>query len=206
MKRALMLFGMAVALGGVLVAMWFITEDPSEIAAWVAEKPEPAPVPRPSATPFPPPPPVPVSLPTQPRECRGMTWGVRGQNGLTTWVGAIDQSTDAYQGDTPCSETRPLLCFQPGKRPQPKNYAFPALVAQIRWTGGAIALVPEVLGLELRSRETPDRMCAAKFGAGWRMAEFHEGGSWGFGAEGELPPDARFWVAIKDQRANPWDR
>jgi hypothetical protein len=40
---------------------------------------------------------------------------------------------------------------------------------------------------------------------GWRMAEFHDGGAWGFGAEGELPKDARFWVAINDQRANLWD-
>jgi hypothetical protein len=131
---------------------------------------------------------------------------VRGQRGLTTWVGAIDGSTDAYRGDTPCSQTRPLLCFQPGARPRPPTFSFPALTAQTGWTGGAIALLPEVLGLEVRTRAVADRMCAGRFGDGWRMAEFHDGGAWGFGAEGELPRDARFWVAISDQVANLWDR
>lgn len=135
-----------------------------------------------------------------------MTWGVRGQSGLTTWVGAIDGSTNAYGGDTPCSETRPLLCFQPGTRPRPAAFSFPTLAPQIGWTGGTIALLPDILGLEVRSRADADRLCVAKFGEGWRMAEFHDGGAWGFGAEGELPRDARFWVAITDQRANLWDR
>jgi hypothetical protein len=132
-----------------------------------------------------------------------MTWGVRGQQGLATWVGALDHVTNAYSGDTPCSETRPLLCIQAGSRPQPEGFVLPH---PIRWTGGAIALVPDVLGLEIRSRDTADRLCSAKFGPGWRMAEFHDGGAWGLGAEGELPADARFWVAINDQRANLWDR
>lgn len=131
-----------------------------------------------------------------------MTWGVRASVGLGTWVGAIDNSTNAYRGDTPCSETRPLLCFKPGNAPAPKGLELPA---PIRWSGGEIALVPDVLGLELRSRELGDRMCGGKYGEGWRMAEFHDAGAWGYGALGELPRDARFWVAINDQPANPWN-
>ena len=150
--------------------------------------------------------PAPVSPTPTTRVCKAMTWGVRGQKGLTTWVGAIDGSTNAYDGDTPCSESRPMLCFQPGTRPRPAAFSFPALVSAIGWTGGAIALLPEVIGLEVRSREVADRMCATRFGEGWRMAEFHDGGAWGFGAEGELPRDSRFWVAINDQPSNMWNR
>jgi hypothetical protein len=221
MKRMLSIAVMAVALGIALIALWFSQQDPSEFAAWRAGPPQPSdrpapPVFVPQPTPVRPPvvaeQPAPVAPPVETppppptgRECKAMTCGVRGQSGLTTWVGAIDHSTNAYVGDTPCSDTRPLLCFQPGARPRPAAFSFPALVPQIGWTGGAIALLPEVLGLEIRSRTTADRMCAGKFGEGWRMAEFHDGGAWGFGAEGELPKDARFWVAINDQRANPWD-
>lgn len=193
MRRVVIGAALATVIGGTLVATWFSLQDPAEISAWLASfSPEPT---APSA-----------HAPPPPRVCKAMTWGVRGQSGLTTWVGAIDQSSDAYVGDTPCTETRPLLCFQPGTRPRPEAFDFPGLIPSIRWTGGAIALIPDVPGFELRSREVADRLCAAKLGDGWRMAEFHDGGGWGLGAEGELPKDARFWVAISDQRANPWDR
>lgn len=131
-----------------------------------------------------------------------MTWGVRGQHKLGVWVGAIDGVTNAYDGDTRCSETRSMLCFKPGSQPAPEGLVLPS---RVQWSGGEVGLVPEVLGLEVRSRERADAMCAAKFGDGWRMAEFHDAGDWGYGAVGELPRDAMFWVAIRDQRANLWD-
>ncbi|MFE4519445.1 hypothetical protein ACFRMQ_35300 [Kitasatospora sp. NPDC056783] len=59
-----------------------------------------------------------------------------------------------------------------------------------------------------------DSVCSSTFGAGWREAEFHDGhygpdlsltGGWTFWAYGNIPNDTRFWTAINDQPANPWN-
>jgi hypothetical protein len=48
-------------------------------------------------------------------------------------------------------------------------------------------------------------MCVTFFGAGWRMAEFHDSWGWGFSAYGNVRSDTRFWVYINDQQANCWN-
>jgi len=59
-----------------------------------------------------------------------------------------------------------------------------------------------------------DSLCASTFGAGYRMAEFHDGDPgywcgwdfWGDALSANLAPfvNTRFWVSINDQNANPW--
>jgi hypothetical protein len=61
-------------------------------------------------------------------------------------------------------------------------------------------------GAILTSQEQGDAICADTFGDGWRLAEFHDGGGgWTFWAAGSIPTGTRFWVAINDQPANPWN-
>ena len=57
-------------------------------------------------------------------------------------------------------------------------------------------------------------LCAQYYGTGWRLAEFHDGrhgsnlesrGGWSFWAHDCLPGRTRFWAAIDDQPANPWN-
>ena len=70
------------------------------------------------------------------------------------------------------------------------------------------------------SQADADALCAAQFGSGWRLAEFHdpvrEGsgengepprhGGWNFYAAGALDTSTRYWVANNDQAANCWDK
>ena len=73
------------------------------------------------------------------------------------------------------------------------------------WARGAVRITSAVPGAQLTSRATADAVCAANLGAGWRMAEFHDGGGWSLWARGTLPVGVRFWTAINDQPANPWN-
>ncbi|MFJ9694450.1 hypothetical protein [Kitasatospora sp. NPDC101183] len=72
------------------------------------------------------------------------------------------------------------------------------------WAGGEVAATDPVAGTDLTSRAAADGLCAAAFGTGWRIAEFHDGVGWSLWASGTLPADTRFWTAINDQPANPW--
>ena len=57
----------------------------------------------------------------------------------------------------------------------------------------------------LTSLAAANQMCTTFFGAGWRMAEFHDGWGWGMSAFGNVRSDTRFWVHINDQPANCWN-
>ena len=139
--------------------------------------------------------------------CRGMTWVLLRQiNGAAT-VGA-DRRTNPYRGDTSCEASLPILCL--------KRDFTPAPAAQYAktWAGGQVRITGLIKGKDLVSRATADQHCSAAFGEGWRMAEFHDGNmgygygrssGWSFSAKGGLPVDMRFWVAISNQPANPWN-
>ena len=139
--------------------------------------------------------------------CKGMTWTVLQQNGNSVRVGA-DRGTNPYRGDTSCAKSRPVLCFnRTMEGPPSSEYAH-------GWSHGQVKATDYVTGNQLSSREAADGLCQQNFGAGWRMAEFHEGGmglyagdssGWAFWANGTLPVGQRFWVSIYDQAANPWD-
>ena len=141
----------------------------------------------------------------------GMTWSVQEQrgNGLVH-VGHWGQS-DPYNGDTPASVSLPILCLKIDNLPVPVGIT-PDFYNG--WSRGYVALSTSVVGSTLTSRATADSICASQFGAGWRMAEFHDGrygsslqysGGWSFWAYGWIASGARFWVAINDQAANPWN-
>ncbi|MDX3696424.1 MULTISPECIES: hypothetical protein [Streptomyces] len=142
----------------------------------------------------------------------GMTWTVlaEGTANGTVRVGA-DSGTDPYYGDTPATATLPLLCLRVTGSGVPSGIT-PDFYAG--WARGTVAATPPVQGRSLTSRSVADNLCTQYYGTGWRMAEFHDGrygsnlessGGWSFWAHGYLPKDTRFWAAINDQPANPWN-
>jgi hypothetical protein len=114
-----------------------------------------------------------------------------------------DGVTNAYQGDTACSVALPILCLRKEGLPVP-SYITPNFYNG--WTGGRLNLTPPRLGSELTSRAAADRICEQTFGPGWAMGDHHDGnGGWGWYAYGAVSTTSRFWVAIDDQPANPWN-
>jgi hypothetical protein len=131
-----------------------------------------------------------------------MTWRVLGQNGPYVHVGT-DGVTNPYSGDTNVNASLPVLCLLQDGRSAPAGIPFDFYNG---WALGAAQLSAPVIGSTLTSRAVADGICAGTFGPGWRMGEFHDGsGGWSWWAEGVLNPSTRFWVAIDDQLANPWD-
>ncbi|REG32195.1 hypothetical protein ATI61_105523 [Archangium gephyra] len=132
----------------------------------------------------------------------GMTWKARQQYGAYVNVGSDGQS-NAYSGDTSPYTSLPILCLKKDGRPAPSGISFDFYNG---WSGGEVRLSSPVTGSTLTSRATADGICASTYGSGWRMGEFHDGGGgWGWWAAGSISTTTRFWVAINDQPANPWN-
>jgi hypothetical protein len=140
----------------------------------------------------------------------GMTWIHSSSNAGNGTVDVGCMGCDPYSGDTVCTQSRPLLCIY---QPSP-SFAVPLGMPNSdvyhRWSGGVIATTPSVAGNTFHCRADADDYCSAQFGAGWRVAEFHDGWGWNFRAYGgtvNAPsiPSSRFWVHINDQPANCWN-
>lgn len=132
----------------------------------------------------------------------GMTWKLIERNGSYSHVGA-DTQTNPYIGDTNPAISLPILCVRIDGRAPPPGMSFDYYNG---WVAGELRLTAPVSGLSLTSRAVSDGHCANIFGQGFRMAEFHDGGGgWTFWGQGVLSAANRFWVAINDQPANPWD-
>lgn len=154
---------------------------------------------------------------------KAMTWALLGSatSGPNAYalVGS-DATTNAYQGDTSTDSKLPLLCILKSNLPNPGTSVIgsptqtPGGAWRRTWSGGTIALTAPIKGSSLTSRGVADSFCANQFGAGYRMAEFHDGdpnlwSGWDFwgsakGANLSQFQGTRFWVAINDQNANPW--
>jgi hypothetical protein len=125
-----------------------------------------------------------------------------------------DEVSEGYHGDTPTNALLPVLCLRAAGLPDPGGLTPPGSTpggsTRRSWSGAEVALTEPVAGFSLTSRGAADALCAARLGGGWRMAEFHDGGRgagydfWARAGMGDFAA-SRFWVAIDDQRANPWD-
>ncbi|WP_329109674.1 S8 family peptidase [Micromonospora sp. NBC_01699] len=141
----------------------------------------------------------------------GMTWRVLEQRADNVVRVGADALTNAYQGDTPASAALPLLCLSVTGAPLPAGIVTDQYAG---WSSGSVRITAPVLGSQLTSLGAADAICVANFGAGWRMAEFHDGiytigrfrarSGWSFWANGTPAANTRFWTHINDQPANPW--
>lgn len=141
----------------------------------------------------------------------GMTWkAIEQRSGGVVHVGS-DNVTNPYSGDTAPTASLPVLCLRVTNAPVPAGIS-PDFYNG--WAKGSVALSSFVTGSTLTSRAAADSLCASQFGPSWRMAEFHDGfygqnlaysGGWSYWAYGTIPIGQRFWVAINDQPANPWN-
>jgi len=150
---------------------------------------------------------------------RGMTWGYvnasdlppdavsvgcRGAPALDDLRWAHDGVCNPYRGDTSCSASLPLLCYKADGSSPPPGVAGTDFYNG--WAAGSVATTAAVSGSSLTSLQAANEVCRSTLGAGWRMAEFHDGkGGWGFTANGRVNTQSRFWVRINDQPGNCWD-
>ncbi|MFY1686737.1 S8 family peptidase [Plantactinospora sp. WMMB782] len=150
-----------------------------------------------------------------------MTWRVKEQRADNVVLVGSDEQTNPYQGDTPAGTSLPILCLSQYDAPVPAGVTPDQYNG---WSGGSMQLSAPVPGIRLSSPAEADRICAASFGGGWKMAEFHDGyyflrppfpglplpprrarSGWNLWGHGTLPADTRFWVHINDQAGNPWN-
>ena len=141
----------------------------------------------------------------------GMTWTVlENRAGGVVHVGS-DAVTNPYNGDTPANAVLPVLCLRVTGALPPANVV-PDFYNG--WSLGNLNIAAPVAGTQLTGSGAGDTLCSGTFGAGWRMAEFHDGhygpnltatGGWSYWGFGALPAGTRFWTFINDQPANPWN-
>jgi len=121
----------------------------------------------------------------------------------------IDQphagSCNPYRGDTSCRTVLPIACYRSSGAAAPPNLDQDFYKG---WTNGELGATTPIMGAILKSEPDASARCEAELGAGWRMAEFHDGGG-GWGLQGErgsgLRAGTRYWVHINDQRGNCWN-
>ncbi|MEO8313066.1 MAG: hypothetical protein ABI520_17985, partial [Caldimonas sp.] len=114
-------------------------------------------------------------------------------------------SCNPYEGDTSCRIILPIACYRSSGAVAPPGLAQDFYKG---WSRGQLAATGPMQGSLLTSASAASARCEAELGAGWRMAEFHDGGG-GWGLQGErrsgLRTGTRYWVHINDQRGNCWD-
>lgn len=140
--------------------------------------------------------------------CKGLTWTLLKQESGVSYVGS-DRKSNPYRGDTDCGTSLPILCFNRDLLNPPST------VYSDGWSYGQVRVTAPVQGYRMKSREGADALCQQAYGDRWRIAEYHDasiGRSVGavsghdfWARGGNLPTGVRFWIAINDQPANPWN-
>ena len=140
----------------------------------------------------------------QPRSAgKGMTWAKLSHDATrgTDYVGC--SNCNAYTGDTQCTALLPILCIKQDNSPKPSSLIIDYYNG---WVGGHIATTRAIKGSTMTSLQVANQFCVDSFGAGWRMAEHHDGmGGWNWHAYGNVRQDTRYWVSINGQPSNCWN-
>lgn len=132
----------------------------------------------------------------------GMTWAKLTHNSTYSADEVGCSGCNAYTGDTACSTALPVLCVKKESAPNPGI----ATDSYNGWIGGQVYLTAPVAGNQLGSLAGANARCAAAFGPGYQMAEFHHpGGGWNWYAYGNVNGASRFWVSISDTQGNCWN-
>jgi hypothetical protein len=160
----------------------------------------------------------------RPRRTLGLTYRVF-ENGVhreaklaqfrCSLPGSALSKCDPFQGDHPCKEPLPLLCYRDLGAPEPDlaGIVRPGLGAREKWSGGEANITPPVPGEAFQTIAEADAHCARTFGAGWRVADWHLAPN-GYDFLARVDDPARFeggrvraWIDIKDQPyATCWRR
>jgi hypothetical protein len=132
---------------------------------------------------------------------KGMTWRHTASNAQTGTITVGCDGCDAYQGDTQCTQQRPVLCIYKPPTPFPLPLGVSNSNQYYLWSGGVVATTQPHVGMNSTAATA---YCQAQFGPLFRVAEFHDGWGWGFQAYGgtvsaPTVPSTRFWVYINDQ-------
>ncbi|MEP7011020.1 MAG: hypothetical protein ABJC13_11915 [Acidobacteriota bacterium] len=132
---------------------------------------------------------------------KGMTWVLA--TPITSAAGTIRvgcAGCDPRHGDTPCTESLPILCIRKSGAGFPLRLPSNVNNSNIynKWSGGVVATTSATTPPE--SLFEANAICARELGINWRVAEFHDGWGWYFQAYGGIgDPTHRFWVHINDQ-------
>jgi hypothetical protein len=136
-----------------------------------------------------------------------------------------------YTGDTETSNSLPILCISKENLPKPSfivQNITPGGALRASWSGAKALFTEPIQGVKITSQNEGNRLCqlSAKKQLGinsnyssYVMAEFHDGdqsgwAGWSFWVDmtdvykNTYSFDfltSRYWVAINDQQANPWD-
>lgn len=145
---------------------------------------------------------------------KGVTWGKEyhdanfGIDRMSCWGGPpTDETTggcDAYQGDTACSEARPILCVRHDNSPRP-NYAVQPCngcayekANYSGWIEGHITATAPIVGDQIRNVKHMNTLCKQSFGEGWTAAKFNSG-RWYSGMDKDIYYGAPDWPST-----SPW--
>lgn len=110
----------------------------------------------------------------------------------------VGEPCDPYVGDTVCSAALPVACSRPGNAPSPVRAGS---MARTAWTGGSLAVTEPVRGDSFRTIRDVQRLCAARFGPDWRVANINDGGRFLIiSAQGDRRTvTGRVWVDVVNQ-------
>lgn len=120
-----------------------------------------------------------------------------------------EHEADPFVGDERCSLPLPLLCFADRDTRPPRLASVREMDLARHWNGGELAATAPVRGDTFRTITEADNHCAARFGQGWRTAEWGDGGFAGSfaGHAGARRFSGRHWIDIRGQPyATCWRR
>ena len=112
-----------------------------------------------------------------------------------------------FTGDTVCASRLPLACVKDSPKQGPPEGLYKSF--QKNWSQAEMALTEPKSGEDFATIADVNAFCRARFGPGWRVANYHDGGAHIIAGWRHAPRDARskqrIWINVKDQpKANCW--
>jgi hypothetical protein len=124
---------------------------------------------------------------------------------LSCFLDKTQAPCNPFEGDQLCTAALPMACYKPGGRAPPD--LIKAGLGEGYSPGGQVRPTAPVAASNFATRADADRYCAAQFGAGWQILEYHVGAGGAIATYSDIAPKSRVWVDVSDQRyANCWDR
>ena len=166
---------------------------------------------------------------------KGFTYGLYGHDpALGIDHVGFDGTGNPYTGDTQCHVKRPILCVDVDGSARPNYVVAAGQEFYQGWVEGHYTTTLPIKGSQILSEADGDKKCAASFGPGWRMAEFHDSvytapmdasTNWGTPSQNSVTPwqagnphgghtaggygnirnDTRYWVAVNTTTGNCWN-